>query len=393
MVVIASEAKQSHAQGTWTQKADFGGTPRMYAIGFAIGTKGYIGTGWNGAGRNDFWEWDQATNVWTQKSNVPGPARDEAIGFAIGTRGYIGTGEDTTYIGNSDFWEWNGDTNSPSYNVWTKKSDFGGGTIIAGIGFSIGSKGYIGTGQGNSSVNGFWEWDQATNVWKQMADFLGGFRLNAIGFSIGTKGYIGTGQNHMQEFQDFWEWNQTTNIWTQKSDFAGGKRLGATSFSIGTKGYIGLGYPGQSDFWEWDQTTNAWTQLSNFQGASRSFATGFSIGTKGYIGTGDTTGNSTVAKDFWEFDPSGNGVNEIENKISVSVFPNPSSGIISIKSDKEISSIEILNVLGEKVYSSSNNTHLTTYKIDLGKQPKGIYFYRVAVSSAGEVATGKIIIE
>ena len=35
----------SIAQNTWTQKANFGGTERIGATGFSIGSKGYIGTG------------------------------------------------------------------------------------------------------------------------------------------------------------------------------------------------------------------------------------------------------------------------------------------------------------------------------------------------------------
>jgi hypothetical protein len=30
---------------SWTQKADFGGAVRYGAVGFSIGTKGYVGTG------------------------------------------------------------------------------------------------------------------------------------------------------------------------------------------------------------------------------------------------------------------------------------------------------------------------------------------------------------
>ena len=36
------------AANAWTQKADFGGTARYCAVGFSIGSKGYIGTGWDG---------------------------------------------------------------------------------------------------------------------------------------------------------------------------------------------------------------------------------------------------------------------------------------------------------------------------------------------------------
>ena len=42
---------------SWTQKADFMGTGRADAVGFSIGTKGYVGTGWDDAGISykEFW--------------------------------------------------------------------------------------------------------------------------------------------------------------------------------------------------------------------------------------------------------------------------------------------------------------------------------------------------
>ena len=49
---------------TWCRKIDFGGVARIGAVGFSIGTKGYIGTG-STALLTDFWEWDQLTNIWT----------------------------------------------------------------------------------------------------------------------------------------------------------------------------------------------------------------------------------------------------------------------------------------------------------------------------------------
>ena len=42
---------------------------------------------------NDFWEYDPTTNTWTQKANFGGTPRDGAVGFSIGSKGYIGTGE------------------------------------------------------------------------------------------------------------------------------------------------------------------------------------------------------------------------------------------------------------------------------------------------------------
>ena len=53
---------------TWTARTNFGGVTRSGAVGFSIGTKGYIGTGGigiSGSYYNDFWQWDQVTNAWT----------------------------------------------------------------------------------------------------------------------------------------------------------------------------------------------------------------------------------------------------------------------------------------------------------------------------------------
>jgi len=285
------------SQGTWTQKAFFGGTARQNAVGFSIGTKGYIGTG-RPTLEKDFWEWDQATNVWTQKADFGGTKRSYAVGFSIGTKGYIGTGQDLNSARTKDFWEWDQAT-----NIWIQKANFGGTGRYQAVGFSIGNKGYIGTGSDSTAkTKDFWEWNSVTNIWTQKANFSGTARQGAVGFSIGTKGYIGTGEDGSNGAKDFWEWDQVTNTWIQKANFGGLGRYWAVGFSISNKGYIGTGYatPDQQDFWEWNQATNVWTQRTVFSGTARQGAVGFSIGTKGYIGTGG--GN---VKDFWEYDRCG----------------------------------------------------------------------------------------
>jgi len=70
-------------------------------------------------------------------------------------------------------------------------------------------------------------------------------------------------------------------------------------------------------------------------------------------------------------------INVNENEISnlFSIFPNPASGTFSIQSSEKISSLEIINVLGEKVFTSTIN-HQTS-AIDLSSQPNGIYFIQI----------------
>src|SRR5436190_13057311 len=120
-ILLAAGLINSHAQDTWTQKADFGGGTRAGAVGFSIGSKGYIGTGGNDGGQlKDFWD-DPATNTWTQKADFGGTARGGAAGFTIESKGYVGTGSDIPNSSRKDFWEYD-----PTTNAWTQKADFGG---------------------------------------------------------------------------------------------------------------------------------------------------------------------------------------------------------------------------------------------------------------------------
>jgi N-acetylneuraminic acid mutarotase len=291
------------AADTWTQKADFGGDARQFAIGFSIGSKGYIGVGADqSSGKQDFWEYDPATNIWTQKADFGGGGRLYTVGFSIGSKGYIGTGNNNV---TKDFWEYD-----PVTNIWTRKADFGGDERFGAISFSIGSKGYIGLGSALSSAGNwyhakdFWEYDPATDSWVQRADFAGPSSAVDIGLSIGNKGYIGIGGNTAE----FWEYDPSIDTWTRKNDFGGTPRGRPIRFSIGTKGYIGLGFNNETDFWEYDQATDTWTRKADFSGIGRDGAVGLSIGNKGYVGTGCGNGSNIYYKDFWEYKPAATSI-------------------------------------------------------------------------------------
>jgi N-acetylneuraminic acid mutarotase len=297
------------------QKNYYPGGVRYSAASFSIGTKVYVGIGYNEGDIpiRDFWEWDQATNIWTRKADFPGDITGITVSFSIGTKGYIGTGNSFNTNGfTNEFWEYN-----PLTNSWTQKASLPTAPARAfAAGFSIGNKGYIGIGImddgfSDSYYQDFWEWDQTTNVWTKKADFPGNARKEAVGFSIGNKGYIGTGSNGTSLTKEFWEWDQATNVWTKKADFGGIERGSAVGFSIGSKGYIGTGYNYDvntlsifKDIWEWDQATNLWTRKADFGGGVRSSAVGVSIGNKGYIGTGNGGSIIYAYQDFWEYDPT-----------------------------------------------------------------------------------------
>ena len=86
------------------------------------------------------------------------------------------------------------------------------------------------------------------------------------------------------------------------------------------------------------------------------------------------------------------GIETFSNTLSISIVPNPTKDVITIESSEKISSVEILNILGETVYSSYNNLRLPTFKIDLRGEPKGIYFYKITCENETG-ATGKIVIQ
>lgn len=66
------------------------------------------------------------------------------------------------------------------------------------------------------------------------------------------------------------------------------------------------------------------------------------------------------------------GVQTSSNDPSFSISPNPSNGIIKVKCSESISSIEVVNIIGETIFSSTMNS--LQIEINLSKEPSGIYF-------------------
>ncbi len=329
------------AQGTWAPKTPFAGGGRDQAAGFSIGTKGYIGTGYNSSALwyKDFWAWDQGTNAWTQISDFTattafgavgapgtGPYINNGIGFSIGNYGYVGTGQDG--INRKAFWEYD-----PANNWWTRKTDFPGAGRYAAVGFSIGTKGYIGTGWiGGAGAKDFYEFDPADaslgndvhgrpmGKWTQKKDFAdvgaGGInRSGAAAFSIGNKGYVGMGQN--ADFpnaclNDWYEFDPVANTWTAKAAVPVVMYEWSVGFSIGNFGYIGTGTncaagSAYSTFYQYDPVLDTWTAKAGYPPGGRWKAVGFSIGCKGYIGTGNNGfsnfDGTDERKEFYEYSP------------------------------------------------------------------------------------------
>ena len=294
------------------RQSEFPGETRSSSVTFSLENKVYMGLGFRQDGfvewaLQDFWEWDQVTDRWSMLARFPGTSY-MGVGFAIGEKGYVFTygwyDSETGGYQPNELWEYD-----PENRRWTKKSAFPSGDFrIYPVAFSIGSKGYIGLGQGSTAegeaefLTDLWEWDQATDLWTRKADFPGNGRSEAVAFTVANRGYVGTGGASVESLADFWEYDQQSDRWTRKADFPGIPRRQAVGFAIGNKGYLGAGYYnsalGDKDFWEYDLALDKWDLVGTV--ASPSYAwIGGSINGNGYLLANSASESQTV--ELWTF--------------------------------------------------------------------------------------------
>lgn len=77
-----------------------------------------------------------------------------------------------------------------------------------------------------------------------------------------------------------------------------------------------------------------------------------------------------------------------ENELAAfSVYPNPTSGLLTIKSPKEIDNVEVFNLLGQNV-SSFKGDSISNNSIDLSDLSKGLYL--VKISSGDKTQTIRV---
>lgn len=83
------------------------------------------------------------------------------------------------------------------------------------------------------------------------------------------------------------------------------------------------------------------------------------------------------------------GISDLDKLEGVSVYPNPTEGLIQVKvNDLGMYSVEVMNVLGETVYSGTANGNTT---VDLNSQTAGIYMVRVSTKTAAH--TERVVVK
>jgi len=141
-------------------------------------------------------------------------------------------------------------------------------------------------------------------------------------------------------------------------------------------------------------TINNWNiNINNTPGIpAGTYKLGEWVNSKDMVTEVDTNNNAGLFSGSWTYTPTANGVSEVSSfKGQISVYPNPGNGMYTIRSTEPlpIGSIEVYNLLGEKVYSTTVSGSLAT--LDITTLAKGMYLYKV-ISTQGELITmGKLV--
>jgi N-acetylneuraminic acid mutarotase len=299
--------------GNWKRSSEFEGVGRTEAVSFQIGTKLYIGGGYDGSDRlKDFWSYDQTLNTWIKIADFPGVARSSAVAFAVNGKGYVGTGYDDNDERLKDFWEYD-----PALNTWKQIADFAGTARYGAVAFSLGNKGYVTCGYDGNYLKDMYEYDPASNTWIQRASLGGSKRSDAVAFVHNGLAYVLTGFNNGSYLTDSWVYNPATNTWAEKrklnsvnddeeyDDDYGDNiiRSNASIFLMNNKAYLTNGNRSGiiGTTWEYDIASDTWAQKTSFEGSAREGGIGFSLNNRGYFTCGNN--GSFRFDDMWEFFP------------------------------------------------------------------------------------------
>ena len=117
--------------------------------------------------------------------------------------------------------------------------------------------------------------------------------------------------------------------------------------------------------------------------------------TNGNLGDGTTT-NATTPVNVSSLCSISIGIKENSNEVSISVFPNPSTGIFNIEFTEynyiQNHKITIVSALGEVVFSSQTTQQVETFDLNYFVN-KGIYFVQITNYENKTVGIKKIIIQ
>lgn len=217
----SNDSDDTDTIGNWVHRVDFRGVARTHAVSFTILDTAFVGTGADDDNDTlrDFYSYDADRDTWTQRASLPdgAPARHSAAAFSIGGKGYVGTGTDGDGNYMKDFYAYN-----PDGNRWEPVAPIpqAPGTDkverCGAVGFAVQNRGYIATGYNGSWMNDTWEYNPATNSWDAKDAVPLSKRADAVAFVIQDKAYIVTGQNNQMLNNELSMFDPATGRWSLK---------------------------------------------------------------------------------------------------------------------------------------------------------------------------------
>lgn len=126
---------------------------------------------------------------------------------------------------------------------------------------------------------------------------------------------------------------------------------------------------GKNTVYEYNSTTNTWVTLGGdfvSDGTATYNDLQYDAATNSLVLTYSETGIKVK-----KFSLASLSVSDLK-KNEFNIYPNPTKGIVNIKGDSKVKSVEIINTVGQVLNTKSDNQ-----QVDLTTYPKGIYFIKI----------------
>jgi len=368
---------------------------RHHPVAFAIDGYGYVMTGGADSGRlDDAYKYEAATDSWTTLNPFPGGARSYAYGVATSGKGYIGFGSGREPGGPlsyyNDLWEFDPVTESFRELAPCPCTGRNHPAFVA-----TSDKIFVGLGNGETgNTKDWWEYDIASDSWSQKPDFPGARRHHPYHFSIDGLVYVAFGHGDII-YKDLHVYDPVTEEWEFLNFLPAQGRVAGTEFSYNGKGYVLSGdgdthenLP-QGDMWSYDPETNEWTKEKPHPGPGRWAPGSFVIDDNVYFTGGDYL---VLYNDLLSYNLAGNNVdteNIDEKQTEISLFPNPTSGIVQFQSERSIEQIKVINTAGQDLFTVFN---IANNQIDLSELDSGVYLLELHLEDQESTVLEKVMI-